>query len=325
MLCRPPKIISAVLLVLGLQAGTAAEARGPNECPLVPPIARPEALRSYSDEAGSIPDERNRAINRQSGAVPRELTAIVAAGSEGASGAAMCAVENLNAWARADALLARTDNFSSARQLLRYSTGLNIGVFRLRGRGVAIEPATVSWLERLTVSATEQFAARYRKTQGVDNLYVWSGVTAASFQLVQPDAALKAYADDVWRHAIDAIEPSGAVAAERRRAGRSLSYHTYYLSAVLWLENIRKQLGQPVSADDTRAIERLERLIGDAVCSSSRAMPGVNAEQIKPTVPAYKSAYYLGGDAFRTRIQQCGLEAPPDYDAFLGGRIAKLN
>ncbi|WP_428678121.1 alginate lyase family protein [Reyranella sp.] len=292
---------------------------------MVPPIARPEALPPYVDDAGSIPNEENRKANRQLVAVPRELAAIVAAGSEGAPGAAACAVENLDAWAQANALLTRGNNFASTRQLLRYSTGLNMGVFRLRGRGVSLRPETLAWLESLAIFAAEQFEGRYDKHQIVDNLYVWSGVTAASFSLVASSPSLKAYADGVWRRAIDAIEPLGGVAAERRRGRRALSYHTYYLSAVLWLANIRKKQGHPVSPDDQNAIQSLEDFIVKQVCSSSRTLPGVAAQQIRPTASDYKSAFYLADEVFRMRIQECGLKKPPDYDAFLGGKIESLN
>jgi hypothetical protein len=308
----------SVLLFAGVSRALAAYPGA--ACPLMAPQEQPEARRGYADPAGSVPNERNRAMNRQAASPLRDFIGSIGSAADGSgplSGG--CAVENLDRWAAAGALLQGPDSFAAHRQQLRYALGLNIATAKLIAGGARPGAGVDGWLQQLTMTAVAPFRREGNSIDTVNNLYVWSGVVAASALLIGRNPEALQYQQQVWQNATAAIGPDGVVRAELRRGARSLSYHAYYLSALLWLQRLRAHLGLPATPDELAAVTRLEGLLERSVCEGY--FPAAGVPQIRPTVPAYKSVLFFADPSVTGRLQSCGLRPAPGFDAFLGGDI----
>lgn len=305
------------------QRSAAAVPASSSSCALLPAVSQSTALRGYQDEAGSVPNEGNRAATRAMTTPIRSFLDLVGRAADAGRRATDpgCAVRNLNGWADARALLDPPQDFAGNRQLLRYAFGLNIAAAKLRAGGTALDPRTIAWLQEVTALAVGPFSRASDRRGVVNNLYVWSGATAASALLLAPNDSLRRYSDSVWSRSIGAIGGDGTITAELRRGSRALSYHAYYLSGLLWLDDLRAKLGSAPSSGDVQAIGRLTSRITNNVCQPNTPLPGSNASQIPPTPAAYRSMYHLESVGSQQRLQSCRLPQGTDYDPFLGGSV----
>jgi poly(beta-D-mannuronate) lyase len=231
-----------------------------------------------------------------------------------------CAVDNLNAWAKAGALTERPNDFEGERQLVRYVFALNIITGKLADHHSGIDQNVVIWLQRVTTESTESFGRRLPQRKKADNLYVWSGAAAAAYLLLVRDSAIDRHQRNVWREAIDAIEPDGRIALELARKEHALNYHTYYLSALLWLRELRRALGMEPTEQDAAAISRLENRIRAVFCSNDRMIEGQPMRQNPPNRLSSEALPILEPPFFE-EMKRCGLNVDGTPPVFLGGSV----
>ena len=130
-----------------------------------------------------------------------------------------CARNMIDRWATAKALLVPPTTLEAIRQRARFAIGLNIVAIKLRSAGHPVASVSADWLQRLSNVAVDDFRKRANKSGWIDNLYVWSGVNAASSALLTNDREMRAYATEVWQRSIAQIAPDGSLKSELARGG----------------------------------------------------------------------------------------------------------
>lgn len=292
----PSRVLPFALSALALTISSHAVAK---TCTISKPVIEAIAISPYESE------EKYADSTREMRSFIGSISAV--ADSHGAD-ERKCAIENLAKWAQASALLRSPTNFEGHRQRIRYATALNVAAVKL-GVSRQRHAEIVDWLSTLSVEVTEDFA-RHRELRGsADNLYVWSGVAAASFLLLEKNASLERYAKHVWEDAIVSVQPNGSVALELKRGTRSTPYHLYYLSAALWLRHfLRVDDGQP-------ALDRLKAYISSRICG-----PDLDPHRL----PSSISAEYVRAvdDAYWRQLRDCGVKHTDLQSPLFGGDMA---
>jgi poly(beta-D-mannuronate) lyase len=326
-------ITRGLLLAVAYALTSLACAAHAGDCPSEPPVARVESAKFYSDSHGAVLDkdkveERNRAI------LPlRNFVSDVSARIDGADRAGQeCAQQMMLAWAQANALLEEPSDMAGQRDRQIFTISLNIIALKLQAAGLGIEPL-LGWLGQVNHAVIDYFAKRnklaaatHRPEAGwapVDNLYVWSGVDAASFAVLDHDRVARQYEDEVWSAEIKAIRPDGYVESELRRAGRALSYHVYDLSALLTLHAFRESLGEALTAQERAAIDRLVDRVGAALCDpAAMATAAGGFPQEKPVASSVGTGFALEPQFLSQQIRSF-LAGIPTTDPLFGGNLAR--
>ena len=150
----------------------------------------------------------------------------------------------------------------------------------------------------------------------VDNLYVWSGVTAALAWKVTHEPRLWALAGQTLRLSTQSIRHDGLVGSELRRGSRSLLYHGYYLSGLFILARI---VG-PTQLQ-SRAISRLEKIVTLASCAPEKFPSEITQ------VPMNKNDLATIAVLAAPPKEICGLssKAGDVYDPLRGGDMRDLS
>ena len=279
-----------------------------------------EAAPVYSDQQGSVVDPARLHLHEQQILPLRNFVTDASRRADSADRADQeCAFAMMLDWAKNRAMTVPPADFGGLRELERFGISLNIIALKLRADGLNIDPL-LGWLGDLSHMVIERFGTRDR----VDNLYVWSGVDAASYALLSGDNLARRHANDVWTRGIAAIRPDGYVDSELRRGSRALLYHAYNLSALLTLRAFRAALGESLTASERSQIMRLVDRVGGSLCdpSAMAAASGGAAQENAPAIefaPIVAFADDLGGP----HLMGCAPADIPKTDPILGGQFDK--
>jgi poly(beta-D-mannuronate) lyase len=284
----------------------------------MPAIARVEGEPFYMDKQGSLVgyDKLSRHME-----LILPLRTFVAEASKWADGPNTedheCALAMMNAWADGCAMTAKPANFSGVREQQRFAIALNIIALKLQNAGCGIDPL-LPWLRVLNRAVIGAFDRRDR----TDNLYIWSAVNAASYAVLSDDARARAFQDKVWGRGIAAIGPDGYIDSERRRAARALSYHAYFLSALLTLNVFRQALGYQLDDRERAAIECLANRIALAYDDPAEIvlLAGGHPQHETRAIQFAPIVAFAGDLAKPLTRRLCGI---PADDPILGGDLYK--
>lgn len=283
---RKRVIFSFVTYFLLHSQGVIAQGRTVGEaehgvCAYPTPITDVEGVNWYADRQSSVVDDAKRKLHMAKlkplhdflGVVAKEVDASATAGKAAPNLA--CATANLTNWAKSKALLAPPKWSPALAEQTIAVVGLNFIAIKLRGASIRLEPEIEVWIR----SATRVITDTYARNDVRQNLYVWSGVAAASSDLLLPDQRFRAYHTRVWQAAIAQIGQDGYVQSELARAGRSLVYHNFLRSALSALSLIRSKLGMPPNSADNGAMLRLSSVINANICSAQNMEVITGAKQ----------------------------------------------
>jgi poly(beta-D-mannuronate) lyase len=300
-------------------------------CPDYPPVARVGSVKFYTDAHSSVVDmakvrERNQLI------LPIRTFVTDASKRVDSTDHAEqeCAHHMLLAWAGGKALEQEPADIAGQHDRQIFDIAFNIIALKLETEGFNIDPM-LGWLGELNREVVDYFqkrnrtsAAAHRPDAGwapVDNLYVWSGVDAASYAVLKGDRGAKGYEDEVWSKAIEAIRPDGYVESELRRGAKALHYHAYDLSAILTMHAFRRALGEPPTAAERSAINRLVERVGAGFCDPSpmaAASGGVAQDKAIPLVVG--TGFALLPEFATQQVHSC-LPDIPTEDPLFGGNL----
>jgi len=313
-------------------ASQAAHADG---CPDYPPVARVDSVKFYADSHSSIiqtdkVQERNKLI-----APLRTFVTDASKRVDSEDHAEQeCAQHMMLEWAHGKALEEEPADIAGQHDRQIFDISLNIIALKLQKEGFNIDPL-LGWLGDLNRAVISFFENRNRLATAahrpgpgwapVDNLYVWSGVNAASFAVLNGDRGAKRYEDAVWSGAIGAIRPDGYLESELRRGGRALHYHAYDLSAMLTMHAFRRALGEPLTTQDRAAIDRLVERVGTALCDPSGIAAAAGGIPQEKAIPLVVGTGFALVPEFATRQVQSCLPDIPKADPLFGGRLDKTD
>jgi poly(beta-D-mannuronate) lyase len=316
--------VSAMMSIINV----AAHADG---CPDEPAVPRVDSTKFYSDAKGSVvaadkAHERNQLIQPL-----RTFVTDASARADSADHAEQeCALQMMLVWAKGKSMEEAPADIAGEHDRQLFAISLNIITLKLRAAGLKIDPL-LGWLGEVNRDVTGYFehrnqvsTAAHRPDAGwapVDNLYVWSGVNAASYAVLHDDRDARRYEDKVWGGAIEAIGPDGYLESELRRGARALTYHVYDLSAILTMLAFRQALSEPVTPTERAAITRLVERVGSALCDpSAMAAKAGNVTQEKVVPLVFSPGHTLAPDFSNEQIRSC-LPNIPTTDPMFGGNL----
>jgi poly(beta-D-mannuronate) lyase len=302
-----------------------------DSCPDEPAVPRVESAKFYSDAHASVVEmdkvrERNKLI------LPlRTFVTDASLRADSADPAQQeCALHMMLVWAQGKSMEETPADVAGEHDRQLFTISLNVIALKLRAAGLKIDPL-LGWLGELNREVIDYFAHRHQLAMNahrpdagwapVDNLYVWSGVNAASYAVLRADRDVKTYEDQVWGQAIEAIRPDGYVESELRRGARALHYHVYDLSAILMMLAFREALSEPVTASERTAIMRMVDRVGSALCDPSEmAAAAGNFPQEKVVPLVFSPGHTLASDFSNAQIRSC-LPDIPTTDPMFGGDL----
>jgi len=259
----------AVALLIALLPAPHTHAQ--DACERITPQLKLGGVRWYADDASSIVDREKRRQHEEAMRPLYEFMRIVSDTADRsleraeASADTSCALANLAAWAASRALLAQpTWSVPRAEQTIAV-VGLNLAALKLKRAGQPLPQEILAWLG----SATETIVATYQENTDRGNLYAWSGVAAASNDLLSGTGRFKAYHDRVWRESVAKIRADGYVDGELSRRGRAHIYHNYLRGALTLLKRLRARLGLAATPEELAALGRLDAVVNANACDSA--------------------------------------------------------
>ena len=288
--------------------------------PHIAPIVRIEGENFYSDKKGSIvdPDKLDRHFR-----LTLPLRNFVTEASKRADSARPddreCALVMMLEWAEAGAMTEHPASFIARRERERYTIALNIIALKLQMAGLDVD-SLLGWLAGLNDAVIGDFA----KLESIGNLYVWSGVCAASFAMLSSDDMSCRYEDKVWQHSLEMVRCDGSVASEMGRGARALAYHVYYLSALSMLRALRRGLGKLIDEREYASLARMVAFTGRALRDPSAivAMSGSHTQEDVP-VRHFAPLVAFGADLLNREFLSGAPADIPGSDPIMGGDLAR--
>jgi poly(beta-D-mannuronate) lyase len=313
----------ASMLTQPSRANIVLSALDQSACPTMPAVMEVSAAAIYSDRAGSVIAPSGLHENQELIRPLREFDTAITSRVDGTAGSVgqedlECAANLLHSWAMAAAMLTKPKSFAAVRERARFSIGINVAAFKLKRQVGHLDTPTLNWLHSLNHAIEDDFASRGI----IDNLYVWSGVDAGTYALLDHDPEAIRYVDSVWENGLAKIGDDGLIRTELGRQSRALLYHQYYLSALLFLRQIRDALGKSSTPVEDATLRRLAVRVDEALCDP-KAMMVVSGgfEQEMPPPEQFAVGTVFGTGVVDDRWSTCGRHPKSLRDETLGGEL----
>ena len=176
-----------------------------------------------------------------------------------------CALDLLESWAQADALMGHISGYQGYYERSWAGTDFAMVILRMprafrddnRARFDAIDP----WLERIAIATRDAEAINHLH----NNLVYWAGLNLIAIGTVTSNASLIDSGLLRVREGIRDIGPDGALAREVKRGNRALHYHTFALIPLVFAAELVQRRHIDLYAENGGAIGRLANLVIEAV------------------------------------------------------------
>ncbi|WP_338661649.1 alginate lyase family protein [Pararoseomonas sp. SCSIO 73927] len=254
------------------------------------PVRNLEGFGYFLDPAFSRPDPSRFAMDEAAAKPLRDWLAVVqralAAHRAGTAGAAACAMEAMDSWARNDALLGAF-NLQAGYHRIQVLAGASLSFLALRG-APGLVPARVDRVARWLAAVANEARPRYdRRSEALisdtrNHQAAWAGLAAAASGVAAGDTALLDWGLGKMRAQLAGVDERGALPQEIRRAGLALHGHLRALAAVAALERLGAANGARLTEAEGAAYRRLRDfcLVHAREPARMRALAGV--EQSDP-------------------------------------------
>jgi poly(beta-D-mannuronate) lyase len=241
------------------------EARPPTP---IAPVRDVIGVHYYIDAANSIIDENLLLQNERAFATLRAYERGVVALANGwvrsrpaRASYAVLALDALDAWARADALLGAS-NRQGGHERKWSLAALALAYLEIRDApGLAVEPRrrVVAWLSRIAgVVVLENDGPPVV----MNNHAYWAGLAVALAAVAADDHRLFAWGMERARMGLAQVQPDGTLPLEMARRKRALHYHAFAAAALVLLAELAAANGITLYDENDRALQRLvERVV----------------------------------------------------------------
>ncbi|MBI3707796.1 MAG: alginate lyase family protein [Proteobacteria bacterium] len=276
---KGPVDVEARRALIGKPAGAFACAAPP--APVRDVLAEP----FYADRAGSIVDAARYAARVAAVKPLSDFGSGIARIADRWLGAkplqpeaAACALDWLDAWARADAMLATVTGQGGYERKWALA-GLALAYLKIRdapGLDAEKQRRAEAWLQRLGYA----MKAYYERPPGqgisdkINNHLYWAALAAAAAGIAAQDRGLFDWAAGRYLFALTQIAADGTLPLELARAGKALHYHLFSVTPLVMVAELGAANGLDLYAEQGGALgrHRLERrLDGDLVCAHARS------------------------------------------------------
>ncbi len=322
--------VLAAAVVLGLASPSALA------CPIPPPPVRDLATeRYYSDEAGSEIDPALLAEQRAQTAPIRDFLARVTQDADARHRQkspslglhrAKCALDWLATWAQGNALLGELPGKQAEAERRWTLAGAALAYLKVKPHASVEERAAIEgWLLRLAVKAQQAFEDPGTKR---NNHWYWLGLGLGGTALATGEETLWKKARGILNDAGRDIGADGTLQLEMTRKARALHYHAFALMPIVSLIDLAVSKGEPPSAQQWAAFDRLVRITIDGVIDPANFDTIAGVEQERPVkagagwLPLYQTLRQHADPAFA--FDSGDIEIPSGH-RWLGGNVFILH
>lgn len=176
-----------------------------------------------------------------------------------------CALNQLESWAKADALMGHISGYQGYYERSWAGTDFAMIVLRMprdfREANKGAFESIDAWLERIAVATRDSEAINHLH----NNLVYWAGLDLISIGTVTGNASLIDSGLLRIRQGIRDIGPNGSLAREVKRGNRALHYHTFALIPLVFAAELVQRRNIDLYRENDGAIGRLANLVIDAV------------------------------------------------------------
>lgn len=262
-LARPAPSRSAIIVaLLALAGATPAQA-----CDVVPPAVRDLAVeRYYSDDIGSYTDPTMLAKQREATKPVRDFLTHVIRDADAslrqkspslAKYRALCALDWLEAWARAGALAGHMSSKQAEAERRWSLAGAALAYLKVKPHATAEQAKAIErWLVSLADTATAAFLAGKSKR---NNHWYWMGLGLGATGLAAESRRHWDLARSVMEDAARDIAADGSLPLELARGQRALHYHAFALMPLVALADLARCKGEDWESFSDNALSRLVR------------------------------------------------------------------
>ena len=244
------RTLSAVLLTVGAGWGGIQAAQA---CDIPAPVHTIDPPGFYDDAAGYARDVKPM----------RNFIAHLNAAAD--KGDWICALNQLQAWAEADALMGKISGYQGHYERSWAGTDFAMVLLRMPGdvrqRHQAQLDAIAPWLERIAIATRNAEAINHLH----NNLVYWAGLNLIAIGTATSNGDLINSGLLRVREGIRDIGPDGALAREVKRGDRALHYHTFALIPLVFAAEIVRRRNIELYQENSHAIGRLSNLVINAV------------------------------------------------------------
>lgn len=147
---------------------------------------------------------------------------------------AKCALDQMDTWAKADALLDYDPKESSQSW---YQAGWTLGSVAI-SESVLMNDSKLDKAEHARVTKWMNAAAHKlidfdKASKQRNNLHYWRGLAATAVGVVSSDDELFSYGVDTYKEAVDEIDQRGALPQEMKRNERAIHYQSFALQPLI--------------------------------------------------------------------------------------------
>ncbi|MDR3514775.1 MAG: alginate lyase family protein [Azospirillaceae bacterium] len=236
------------------------------DCPApIDAVLRAEGVSFYTDRAHSKVNEDRQRQNKDKIAPMRHFAHIVTKLSDAFVGSqptdprpALCALQWLDGWATAGALLAEP-NQQGAYEREWTLSGIALAYLKLRGvedPDAARKARVQTWLADLA-RAVHQVYEQPKRSDNFNNHAYWAGLAVAAAGVADNDQSLFTWGLSKYRLGIAQISPQGTLPLEMARRQRALHYHLFALTPLVMLAELGAANGVDLYGERNRALFRL--------------------------------------------------------------------
>lgn len=244
------RTLFAISLAVGAGLGLVHEA---SACEIPAPVKTIDPPGFYDDAAGYARDVKPM----------RNFIAQLNASAD--KGDWTCALNQLQAWAEADALMGKIAGYQGHYERSWAGTDFAMVLLRMpadiRKRHQAQLDAIAPWLERIAIATRNAEAINHLH----NNLVYWAGLNLIAIGTETGNSDLINSGLLRVREGIRDIGPDGALAREVKRGNRALHYHTFALIPLVFAAELVQRRKIDLYQENGRAIGRLANLVIDAV------------------------------------------------------------
>jgi poly(beta-D-mannuronate) lyase len=249
------------------------------------PVRNLEGVPFYGDRASSRPDPaRLRADEAAAKPLTDWLAGIqraIARHRRGEKGAAACALEAMDLWARNGALMGAFNlRGNYHRKWTLAGAALSFLAFR---EAPGLNPVSLGRAARWLGEVARDIQPRYNRVSAAiisdvrNNHAAWAGLAVAASGIAAGDRALLDWGIGKLRAQLAQVDERGALPQEVARGALALHYHLFALQAVAALERLAAANGVVLTEDEMEALRRMRDLTLAAARDPSRmeAIAGV--------------------------------------------------
>jgi poly(beta-D-mannuronate) lyase len=214
-------------------------------------IIDPVKWKAYQESSGPVKDLGNKAVD-----------AADAFRATGSRQAAQCVLTLVKTAAQDKALTGKMSSNQAYFVQGWVAGALAIAVLKVRGSGVIDHADTkliAEWLKNVSQQTMDFYDKRDAAAPGGNgnNHLYWAGVQVGAVAIVANDRKLFDCSVAAYRNGIRQITPEGTLAEEMRRGQRTLHYHLYAASPLVYLAEFGEDNGVDLYAENDHAIKRL--------------------------------------------------------------------